>query len=226
MRWNLFRKIPHGKTAPAAEAVKAPDVIPGFRLNLLTAEQKLALRKHLLVLTLRDGLFVLLIEAAILGSILLASRFILDNTYRDAVEQSVRITRTFSGNNQQIKALNEDLGALERIAAEYVPMGDLYGGIVSLVPPGITVTGMTFDVAGERFRLRGSARSREDLTELREALWSSPLLADVDSPLSNLFVKQDIPFEFSATLNRKDVPAPIFILPAEHGGAATSADTL
>lgn len=191
-----------------------------LRLNLLTTDQKIRLRRYLVTLNARNALLALFVESAAFGAALLIGQAILDRTFRDVVEQSVSISRSFSADNKEIRTLNRELSELETIGRQFVPVGDLYGDIVSLVPAEVTLSSLVMDVTGQQVRIRGSARTRADLNAFNDALTGSPIVSEVRSPLSNLFVKDDIPFEFSAKLSAASVPVPAF--PAA-GAARTSA---
>lgn len=197
-------------------------VICKLRLNLLTPEGKAALRSHLLFVTLRDALLVLFVECAVFGSILLGTRIILEQNFREAVEQSVGITTTFSANNREIKTLNDQFAAIDKIHRQFVPIGDFYGDLTGLIPPNVTVTSLVIDVAGGRLKIRGTARTRAELNKLQSTLADSALLSELESPLSNLFVKTEIPFEFSARVNLSDVPAPTFFPPPPAAASSTA----
>ncbi|TAL19157.1 hypothetical protein EPN90_04255 [Patescibacteria group bacterium] len=213
---NLLAKITDAaRSAPPTRS--ASKMQPGttlfpnqWRLNLLTEEQKKSLRGHLISLTFRNVFFVLLVETLLLGSLLVVGRHILEVNFRQSVEQALSIATTFGASNREIRALNEEIRNLQKIQSQFVPSGDLYGGILALVPSGIALNTLHLNIAGKNLLLRGVAEKRQDLNRLRDALAASPLIANLESPLSNLFVKQNIPFEFSGRLQIDAVPTPIF----------------
>ena len=54
----------------------------------------------------------------------------------------------------------------------------------------------------------GSAPDRDTLLKDADAMKASPFLASFDSPISNLFQKEKVSFQFQATLRNKAASAP------------------
>lgn len=216
----LTPKSPEACSAPGSSFDPACLLLRHLNLNLLTAEQKSALKSHLVTLTIRDSLLIIFAEFAILGSILLVGQAILENDFQQATDEATSITMTFSGNNREIQAYNAELDQIAKFHKQFVPIGDIYGDVVAAVPPGIALNGLELDVAGKHVKISGKARSRDDLNGFRDALEGTPEIANLQSPLSNLFVKTDIPFEFTADLSPDKATTPVFI---PHDAATTTA---
>jgi|GEM_PF-1767255 hypothetical protein len=201
-------------------------VLRHLRLNLLTSDQKESLRTHLLVITVRNALLMLFVEFAVLGSLMLVGRIILERNFSDTVEQTAGIARTFSGNNQEIRDINDELLKIRRIHDEFVPAGDIYAMLVADIPSNVSLNSLEIDFIGKSVHLLGVARSRDDLNKLREALIGNRAIQNLQSPLSNLFVKNDIPFEFSADLKAENATTTSFdgsaIAPTYATSTATS----
>lgn len=214
-------KPPSTCSTTGAPSNKACAVLRHLNLNLLTATQKTSLRNHLAAVTIRDSLLIIFAEFAVIGSVFLAGRMALERNFRETIEQTTSIARTFSGNNREIQQYNEEVNSIGIIHKDFVPIGDIYGDIISVIPPGVSLSSLDLDFLSKRFKMQGKARSRDDLNALRDTLASVKVLGNLQSPLSNLFVKADIPFEFTADLRTENATVPEFI-PRDFGQASST----
>lgn len=72
--------------------------------------------------------------------------------------------------------------------------------LVALTPPGLTWSEVTGSVKDATLEIKGTAATRDILIASIEALKAEPMVEAVDSPLSNIVVKENIPFTISLKL--------------------------
>ncbi len=195
-------------------------VLP-LQLNLLVPERLLLLRRRLILILVRTVLSILFIECAIIGITFLIGRLILEQHFRTTIEESVNISRGFSKNNKEIRNINEELAMLDTLRKQAVATSDVYGTILALTPPGVSYQSMTLDIEGKQLHIRGVAETRTNLNALQHALSTTPLIQKLNAPLSNLFTKVRVPFEFSGTLTYEHLTAPIFFAPTVSTSSST-----
>jgi Tfp pilus assembly protein PilN len=103
--------------------------------------------------------------------------------------------------NSEIKQLNGSIARIETLQKLFTPSSVLLRDVAQRTPEGVYVTGLDFEVRTEAMRLSGIAATREDLLAFEKAVRESPFIKTLESPISNLFQKRDINFQFKILLN-------------------------
>ncbi|KKT62299.1 MAG: hypothetical protein UX24_C0014G0007 [Candidatus Giovannonibacteria bacterium GW2011_GWB1_45_9b] len=97
----------------------------------------------------------------------------------------------------KIKKTNSRLSVIESLANNRSVPEDLKK-IIDLIPPGVSVNGISFarqNVSEQgRVSLSGKANTREDLASFIGILNDSDIFSKVDSPVSNILKKNNIDF--------------------------------
>ncbi len=170
-------------------------------LNLLDLSHRQQLFKEYIFLLLKDITAITLIVVAIIGMLLSISKSILSNDLNETAKR----TNVIASNNQpimqSIRELNEDLEANKTIAHEYTEWSHWLSSFSSLIPRGnqILILDLKRDV--RTIQITGRSRTRDDLLRFKENLETSPLIKEIQFPLSNLLLKENIRFEFTAAIN-------------------------
>ena len=168
-------------------------------LNLLSPAQKESLRLRVLFAMI-ERLMIALAAAVLLFAILLqVLRVRLTHAYSNVVSRQLLSTEYVSVNNE-IKRLNETIGRIERIQREVVPASNLLIDVAGRVPPEVQIANLTFETRTQSLRMSGQAKTRAALLTFEESLRKSPFIKTLESPISNLFEKQNINFSFQAIL--------------------------
>ncbi len=159
------------------------------------------LRRFLLLLTFHDFAAFSFILLSFIGMILLGSQVLLLNSFNEAIIQSTFVTREYGGMNSIIRRTNSKLATLNKIEQEFVPWSTIFLSVAKTIPPNISLSSLTVEKSGGNLLIQGIAKNRNDLLNFTKLLEGSSLFEFVESPLSNLLIKEDIAFELKAKLS-------------------------
>ncbi|WKZ29564.1 MAG: PilN domain-containing protein [Patescibacteria group bacterium] len=169
-------------------------------LNLLPPPLKAALRRRAIYAALEQVMiaaFGLLLTACVL---LLLVRIRLLRVLNDVQGRQI-LSAEYLSVNKDIRALNAQIGRIELLQKMQISPTALLLDIGQRTPEGVRLSSIDFDVSSESLRLSGRAQRREDLLAYESAIKASPFVKSLDSPISNLFQKSDINFQFKIVLN-------------------------
>ena len=169
-------------------------------LNLLSPEQKSALRARV-IYAMIERLMIAFVSSMLIASIMLLLVKIELTKNLDQVRERQILSSEYVTVNNDIRLLNQQIGRVETLQKMAVSPSALLRDIAARTPTGARVTGMDFDVKSKSMRLNGTAKDRDDLLAYEAAVRSSPFVTSLQSPISNLFQKTDINFQFMIVLN-------------------------
>ncbi len=172
-------------------------------INLLTPEKRALAQKHALVEILQNisMLFLLLIIFAAI--VTLGVDYFIRQLFFNAIEQSTLVNRSFTATGREILNINDELQRINSLQNKFVPWSETLLEMYKLAPDGIRFTQIMIDRESRAVTIRGMAATRNSLIKFKEAMENSSLFAAIASPLSNLLARENITFEFQATLNEK-----------------------
>jgi Tfp pilus assembly protein PilN len=169
-------------------------------LNLLSPEQKAALRARV-IYAMIERLMIAFVSSLLIASIvLLLIRIELIQDLSQVMTRQILSSEYVTVNND-IRQLNQQIGRIETLQRMAASPSELLRDVAARTPQGVRVTGMDFDVKSQSMRLNGIAATRDDLLAYEETMRSSPFVKSLQSPISNLFQKTDINFQFMIVLN-------------------------
>ena len=176
-------------------------------LNLLSPAQKDALRARV-IYAMIERLMLVLVAVMLLSSILLILIKIALTQNLAGVQARQVLTADYAKANSDIRLLNQQVTRVEALQKLAISPSSLLRDLATRTPPGIVVVGLDFDTATVSMRLNGVAARREDLLAFEAAMKQSPFVKSLDSPISNLFQKTNINFQFKILLNTDALHAP------------------
>ena len=181
-------------------------------LNLLSSAQKRALRLRVLY-ALIERLMLALLFTVLFASIMLMLVRVRLSKNLAAIQGRQILSAEYVSVNENVRALDQQVARVEALQRMAVSPSSLLLDIAARTPPGIAIASLSFDVAGAKLDMHGIAARREDLLAYEEALKQSPLVKQLESPISNLFRKTDVNFQFAIQLNAEEMkkayaPAP------------------
>jgi len=169
-------------------------------LNLLSPDQKAALRARVIYAML-ERLMIAFVSSMLIASILiLLVKIELTNNLGQVQGRQILSSEYVTVNND-IRLLNQQIGRIETLQKLAVSPSALLRDIAARTPSGVRVTGMDFDIKSQSMRLNGTAKDRDDLLAYEAAVRASQFVKTLQSPISNLFQKTDINFQFMIVLN-------------------------
>ena len=169
-------------------------------LNLLSPDQKKALRARV-TYAMIERLMIATIGTLLVACILLLLIKIQLTQNLGEVQARQILSAEYVTANNAIRQLNTLINRVDTLQKLAVSPSSLLLDIARRTPSGVTVTSLDFDVKSESMRLNGIAATRDDLLAYETAVRESPFVKKLDSPISNLFQKTNIAFQFKIVLN-------------------------
>lgn len=169
-------------------------------LNLLSPAQKEALRARV-IYAMIERLMIAFVSSMLLSSILLLYIKIELTKNLGEVQTRQILSSEYVTVNSEIRALNLQIGRVETLQKMAISPAAVLQDVASRTPRGVRVTGMDFDVKSSSMRLSGTAADRDALLAYEEAMRAAPYVKSLQSPISNLFQKTDINFQFMVVLD-------------------------
>ncbi|OGL87878.1 hypothetical protein A3I42_03540 [Candidatus Uhrbacteria bacterium RIFCSPLOWO2_02_FULL_49_11] len=170
-------------------------------LNLLDQPHRQQLLKEYVLLLLKDITAITLIVAAAIGILLSISKSILTSDLNETAKRTNIIASNNQPIMQSIRELNDDLNANKSMSNEYTAWSHWLTSFSSLIPRGNQIVTMDLKRSERTLQIVGKSKTRDDLLKFKTNLETSPLIREIQFPLSNLLLKENIKFEFTATLN-------------------------
>lgn len=112
------------------------------------------------------------------------------------LKQQGRITSLEEATSQ----LNTTLQRAELIQGSYISWTHIMSIVSNEIPDGITVTTIQLNDTTNVFQLSGTALNRQSLLDFEESIKEQPLFQDIALPVSNLTIRENIPFEMTGVL--------------------------
>lgn len=160
-----------------------------------------ALLHERFIIIIKDVTIMTLGTAAFIAMLLIIGKFMLSRDLQEAAERTNIITSKNQPAQQAIRALNADLQGTASIVDEYTAWSLWLNEFFTLVPPGNQIKDFSVQRDPPLLSLRGKSRTRNVLLQFKANAESSPLFKEIQFPLSNLLLKENIDFEFKASLN-------------------------
>jgi len=175
-------------------------------LNLLDPSLQKKIRMELLLVLWRMHMAMLVIVSGMVGILFVISRALLINDFQDSVQRMNIISNRNHPVMVAIKELNETIVSLRAVQAEYTVWSGWLMSFSETVTPGNVITELSMDQTTKRFTVRGTSKRRDDLLAFKERLEQSGLVEDIDFPNSNYLMRENIDFNFTATVVPLSVP--------------------
>jgi Tfp pilus assembly protein PilN len=170
-----------------------------IHLNLLSSNQKEALRARILF-AMMERLMIILVSFTLLTlTALFAIKIRLTTTLSDVQGRQV-LGQEYVSTNNETRKLNDAGARIERVQKAFLPNSAILTDFIKRAPAGVSITTMNYEIRTKALRVNGLAATREDLLAYEAALRGSPYVAKLESPVSNLLRKKDASFLFNAVL--------------------------
>lgn len=173
-------------------------------LNLLSPAQKAALISRVRYALLERFMVTLVLSTLVATGVTVSVKAQLASNLEDVVARQM-LSAQYASLNEQVRALNDALVRVDAIQKLAYPLSDVVEAIGAGAPPGISVSSIDFDTRTGMLAMTGIASDRAALLGYEEALRALPFVASFESPISNLFQKENVSFKFSATVDRDKV---------------------
>lgn len=103
---------------------------------------------------------------------------------------------------EKFEDLNVKLSAYQKFRMEKQPVLDVLFKIKEIIPSGIQLDALLFDVNTNKIILSGVAGSRDDIIAMENKIRSSDFFKNLESPISNFLDKSNSKFNFTFYLKK------------------------
>ena len=171
-----------------------------IKLNLLSPDQREYLKFEYVYLHVRTVTFLLLTFTIITTGLLLAARLMLQDNYATVLTTTTLVNDKNQTLDKEIIELNQNLQDVRRIQGEFVKWSGILIEINRAIPNNIEVTSLVLEKGSRVFTMSGRAQKREDFLQLKANLESLPYFDELQSPLTNLLLRENVQFEFNGKI--------------------------
>lgn len=173
-------------------------------LDLLPGEKKQEIRRKKLFRKILFEEFLFLLPILLFVAMLLNIYYVLI-IQRDAMvaahslEQSQEKYQELSRYEEKFKQVNEYSQMLGKIQAGHLYWSNFFSQLSSITPDGIRIS----DISTKNYKifLLGRASTRETLLDFKGRLESVECFKEINIPLSNLVVKDNVDFQMDLAIN-------------------------
>jgi Tfp pilus assembly protein PilN len=169
-------------------------------LNLLPPALKSSLRAHAIYAAL-EQIMVIACSLLLLSSLALLLIRIRLISVLDDVQSRQILSAEYTTTNKDVVRLNTRIGRIEALQNLQISSTALLFDIARRTTPAVGITSLEFDIASASLHINGRADQRDALLAFEQSLKESPYVKSVESPISNLFKKNDINFQLKIVLN-------------------------
>jgi len=174
-------------------------------LNLIPPAQKQELKIRQIYLTIKNIIIIILLFIIITAIILLLTKMVLQNHFNKVVTYSTLTTKNVRLFTVEIKEFNQQLSSVIKIQKEYTPWSKVIIHFSKLTPENLGIYSLSFNKEEERATIRGIAKTRQNLLDFKDSLESSPIFQDINIPLKDLLMKENINFGIELKINLSQV---------------------
>ncbi|MBI2038135.1 MAG: hypothetical protein HYT15_04410 [Candidatus Magasanikbacteria bacterium] len=176
-----------------------------INLNLLPNTKKARLETTIKVLFIKNILELFLLTAAVVGATLVWSWIFLENDFANLAENANLINREYYTYNQDAKNINGLIKNINLSSRKFSPLSPKLKDITSSLPADIKIGSLQINMAEQQIIISGTALSRSALLNYQAVLNETPWITAVETPVSQLFQKENINFEFKAKLKNSSI---------------------
>ncbi|KKQ46436.1 MAG: Fimbrial assembly family protein [Candidatus Moranbacteria bacterium GW2011_GWC2_37_8] len=167
-------------------------------LDLLPQEKKNELRRSKIFRRILHEEMLFLVPLVIFIALLLNIYYLLNFQYNSSVtlssvNKSQDKYQELNNYEEKFKKVNASIDILSKIQSSHLHWLNVLDELGSVVPEGVYIS--DFSTKNYQIFLLGKARSRDNLLALKNNLDNSDCFKDVNVPLSNLVVKDNVDFQ-------------------------------
>lgn len=174
-------------------------------INLLPPDKKAIIKRDLIFTMLISTLEFFVILAILISSVLIAGKQVLENNFETAIGQNALITKNFGLINREIRLYNNQFADADKLLGQSIDWSHFLLDISRLMGPNITLQNLTLNPENKKMTLSGFAVHRNDLLDFIDQLNKNENVSHTESPLSNLFSRNNIIFEINSDFNIKQI---------------------
>jgi len=174
-------------------------------INLLSPSQKKELKIKRIYVAVKELVILLLLFTSIIATMLLASKYILDNKMAKLIERNTQVIQANAEVVNKINSLNIKVEAIDKIQNNFKRWSYFLVTLTNATPPNISYELVRIQLDSASLELRGTAKSRDDLIKLKNNLNELKIIKDVNLPLKDLLPKENNQFTITANIILSEV---------------------
>jgi len=167
-----------------------------IELNLLPRAIKKQIIKKTRYVAMVNNALILTAIFLIASALMLASQKYIAHELKMISENNGQMTQP--GGIGEINNLMSEASAVQK---DFVKWSGILNNFLALLPAGNTIQSINLDRAQGTMTMNGWAKTRDDFLQLKANLENSPMLSEIESPISNLLHRADVDFTMRAKLN-------------------------
>ncbi len=171
-----------------------------IRLNLLSPDQREYLKFEYVYMHVRTVTFLLLTFTIISTGLLIAARLMLQDNYATVLTATTMVNDKNQTLDKDITELNKNLQDVKKIQDDFVKWSDIIIQLNRTIPERVELNSLVLEKNTRLFSMSGRAQKRDDFLLLKANLEKLPYLEELQSPLTNLLLKEDVQFEFTGKI--------------------------
>jgi len=171
-------------------------------LNLISPDQRKILRTQKIYALIGNVLGLLVVYSLIISSVLLYLDKSIVKLKNDLESKKQEIQTKDRVINAKVDELNGQIEVLNQIRQQFFDWPLYLAELSKLTPADVSLNEINSNLENRDFLLHGYAKTREGLIEFEKNLKSSPLLEEINIPLSNFLSQKEITFEITGKIKQ------------------------
>lgn len=171
-----------------------------LNINLLSPEKKNKLKFLVKFIFSKEALEIVILACSVIAIALVWSWLVLQESYAGLASSSALVNKDYLTYNKDIKIINTLIKNIDKSSSEFQAITPKLIDIIINLPPNIKITSLQINRKDQTLNLQGVALTRQDLLNYQNILKKVNWLETVNTPVSKLFQKTDINFEFSTKI--------------------------
>lgn len=169
-------------------------------INLLPPEKMGSLKFLIKFIFSKEILELIILACSIVAIALIWSWLLLQQSLADLASASALVNKDYSTYNKDIKDINTLIKNINKASSEYQIINQKLIELINNLPTNIKLASLSLDRRTQILDLQGIASTREDLLNYQTTLKKIGWLDEVSTPVSQLFQKTDVTFEFKTKI--------------------------
>ncbi|MFH1291678.1 MAG: hypothetical protein ABIH87_00560 [bacterium] len=169
-------------------------------INLLPPDKKKKLKFITNFIFSKVILELIIFASCLISIILIWTWVILQESFADLASASSSINREYLIYNKEIKKINQMVKNIDKSSDGFQVASPKIIELSKNLPTGIKLNSVYIDYQNQTLSIEGTSKTRDGLLNYQQILRDTEWIGQVDTPVSKLFQKTDINFEFKTKL--------------------------
>ncbi len=171
-----------------------------INFNLLPVAKKNRLEYITNFLLVKDILQLIILIGSILAATLIWSWIFLESDFADLTQSAASINREYFTYNQDVKNINNLTKDINFSNQNFIPITPKLTELINSLPNDIKINSLQIDRSAQTIIISGMALTRSALLLYQETVNKVSWIDQIETPVSQLFQKENINFEFKGKL--------------------------